>query len=121
MAKCILKTIREITQEDTGIKITDEPEVLDIRIWSIPKSAKYPLGINYSVNYRIGVTPIIRYDNDEDKGDHRHIFGKEESVEFKSYKEIIKEILRIRKEKSVEILEYYKQEVRLKYGKKEDL
>lgn len=112
MAKCILKTIRKLTQKDTEIKITDEPEVLDIRVWSVPTTKEHASGVNYSVNYRIGNTPIIRYDNDEGKGDHRHIFGKEESVEFRSYKEIIKEILKIRKEKSKEILEYYERKRR---------
>ena len=70
------------------------------------------MGINYSVNYRIGSVPIIRYDNDEGKGDHRHMFGKEERVEFRSYKEIIREILRIRRDKSKEILEYYERKRR---------
>lgn len=109
MAICLLKTIRTLTKRDTGIKITDEPEVLDIRVWSVPISREYPLGINYSVNYRIGDIPIIRYDNDEGKGDHRHILGKEEPVEFRNYKEIIKEILKIRMERSKDVLKYYEE------------
>jgi len=68
-------------------------------------------GLNYSVNYRIGAVPIIRYDNDEGKGDHRHVFGKEEPTDFRSYKEIIKEILSKRGE-TKEVLEYYERKRR---------
>lgn len=47
--------------------VLSETEVLDIQVWKVPKTRKYPEGIRYSYNYRLfngkQWLDIIRWDN----------------------------------------------------------
>ena len=86
MAELLIDEIRELAFD----------EKIDIIVWKVKKDKNYPHGLKYSFNYRVwnGIewTEIIRYDNAHGSGDHRHLFGKIESIKFKSIGKINDEI-----------------------------
>lgn len=99
MAELLVKETRELSKD----------EVVDINLWSIPRSKEYPRGLKYSFNYRVWdgkkwVT-IARYDNSHGIGDHRHVFDKVEKIQFKKPSEIYRDLLRLRKELEARINE----------------
>lgn len=59
-------------------------EIVEIKIWQVPKSKDNPHGVKYSVVYIKGDERILGYDNAEGKGDHRHYRDKEEPYKFSS-------------------------------------
>jgi len=66
------------TKEVTG------DEIVEIKIWQVPKSADKPYGVKYSIAYIKGGERLLGYDNAEGKGDHRHYGNKEEPYGFNS-------------------------------------
>lgn len=59
-------------------------EIVEIKIWQVPKSKDKPHGVKYSIVYIKGGEKILGYDNAEGKGDHRHYKDKEEPYVFNS-------------------------------------
>lgn len=57
-------------------------EIVEIKIWQVPKSKDKPHGVKYSIVYVKGDKRLIGYDNAEGKGDHRHFLEKEEPYLF---------------------------------------
>jgi hypothetical protein len=62
--------------------ITDEGDIIEMRTWNIDKSKYFPHGIKYSLVYIHNGKRILGYDNERNKGDHKHYFEKEEKYEF---------------------------------------
>lgn len=62
--------------------ITDEGDIIEMRVWDIDKSKDFPHGIKYSLVYIHNGKRILGYDNERSKGDHKHYFEKEEKYEF---------------------------------------
>lgn len=64
-------------------KALREDAYTDAVVWKLPHSV---LGSEHRYKYRlalvIGDECVMRYDNERGKGDHRHIFGREEPFEF---------------------------------------
>jgi hypothetical protein len=58
-------------------------EIVEIKIWELPKSAKKPHGVKFSIVYVNHGKRLLGYDNAEGKGYHRHFSGKEETYRFK--------------------------------------
>jgi len=56
-------------------KIYEDESILEIKIWQIPKSEKFPFGYKYSFVYIQKGVRVIGYDNAEGKGDHRHFYN----------------------------------------------
>ncbi len=56
---------------------TDEVAVAEIRIWRVPRSERYPIGIKYSLFLVAGGRTIVGFDNHSPKGPHLHL-GKSE-------------------------------------------
>jgi len=71
----------------------DYGDIIQIRVWRVPKSKDFPEGLKYSMVY-IHVKGdkyerVLGYDNERGKGHHRHFFGKEEPIVFKSLDDLI--------------------------------
>ena len=70
-----------------------DTEMVEIKIWKVPRSDQYPEGISYSMVYlrKTGdkYRRILGFDNREGKGYHKHEKGKEEKLIFISVEELI--------------------------------
>lgn len=57
--------------------------IVEVKVWSIPKTADRPHGFKYSLVYIKNGERVIGYDNAEGKGDHRHYGDKEMPYKFR--------------------------------------
>jgi hypothetical protein len=73
----------------------DDGSILQFIVWELPK----PLpGSGHRYKYRFyygreGI-PIVRYDNERGKGDHRHYGGREEPYTFIDLDTLLQDFLR---------------------------
>ncbi|MEW6418922.1 MAG: DUF6516 family protein [Nitrospirota bacterium] len=65
--------------------------VVEIKIWKVPKSKDKPHGYKYSLVYIEKSQRIIGYDNAEGKGDHMHYREEERPYKFKSIRSLIED------------------------------
>ncbi|HAK89154.1 MAG TPA: hypothetical protein DHV16_02515 [Nitrospiraceae bacterium] len=70
-----------------GIKILHTKEVkgdelVEIKIWQVPKSEDKPFGVKYSIVYIKDGKRLLGYDNAEGKGNHKHYKDIEVPYEF---------------------------------------
>ncbi len=77
--------------ESLHIKEIKGDEIVEIKIWQVTKSDDKPQGVKYSIVYVKGGKRLVGYDNAEGKGDHRNYGNKEESYEFTSIWDLIKD------------------------------
>jgi len=65
--------------------VIDDSTFLEIVLWHLPQPVP---GSLHPFKYRLALVRngecVLRYDNERGKGDHRHIGGGEEPVEFTS-------------------------------------
>ena len=62
--------------------------VVEIVLWRLPmRSADRPHGIKYRLHLGRNGKNLVRYDNEADKGDHRHI-GKDEIEESYCFQQL---------------------------------
>lgn len=66
-------------------------EIVEIKIWKVPKSKDKPHGVKYSIVYVKGGRRLIGYDNSEGKGDHRHYKDKEQPYVFNSIWDLLRD------------------------------
>jgi hypothetical protein len=57
-------------------------EIVEIKIWAVPKSADKPHGIKISLVYVKSAKRVLGYDNAEGKGYHKHLGDREEPYHF---------------------------------------
>ena len=57
-------------------------EIVEIKVWQVPRSKACPQGVKYSIAYIRDGKRLLGYDNAEGKGHHRHYLGKEELRNF---------------------------------------
>jgi hypothetical protein len=57
-------------------------EIVEIKVWQIPKSKAFFHGVRYSIAYIRDGKRLVGYDNGEGKGHHRHYRDKEEPYNF---------------------------------------
>jgi hypothetical protein len=73
--------------------VNDYGDIIQIRVWRVPKSKDFPDGIKYSMVYIYvegdKYERVLGYDNERGKGHHRHFFGKEESIKFEGIDRLI--------------------------------
>lgn len=63
----------------------EDGEMIELRAWSVPRSATKPEGIKYSMVYiDVYGRRILGYDNGEGKGHHRHFGDGETHFEFEN-------------------------------------
>ena len=65
--------------------------IVEIKIWSVPKSKDRPHGYRFSLVYIKHGRRILGYDNAEGKGDHRHYGNKEMPYKLTSVKKLIED------------------------------
>jgi len=66
-------------------------DIVEMRIWKIPRSKRLPSGLKYSLVYIREGQRIIGYDNAEGKGHHRHYRHKEFAYDFRDVDNLIKD------------------------------
>jgi len=64
-------------------------DIVEMKIWQVPTSAKNPQGIKYSLVYIKDGKRFMGYDNAEGKGHHRHYRNLEKPYEFKGVNTLI--------------------------------
>lgn len=62
--------------------------IVEMKIWKIPKSERYPLGLKYSLYAVYNGDVLVGYDNHHPKGHHRHIDGQELPYHFISIEQL---------------------------------
>jgi hypothetical protein len=61
----------------------EDGEIVELRAWSVPRSAAKPEGLKYSMVYiDARGRRILGYDNAEGKGHHRHVGDDETPFRF---------------------------------------
>ena len=75
--------------------VYDDGAIREMVIWRLPKDyPERPHGLKYRLYYGLADgTPLVRYDNESGKGDHRHIGAKEESYPFKDVETLVRDFL----------------------------
>ena len=64
--------------------------IREMTIWKLPeKSDERPHGLKYSLFYGYPGNCLVRYDNEQGKGDHRHYRDKEEKYRFISVQQLV--------------------------------
>jgi len=75
-------------------RLFPEGDIMEIRIWKVPKSKDFPEGVKYSMVYikvdENGAKRILGYDNERGKGHHKHYFDKEEKIEFEGWNGLVR-------------------------------
>ena len=64
-------------------------------LWQVPKpvpGSKHRY--KYRLAYVVNVECVIRYDNEEGKGDHRHVSGRESPYRFSTPEQLIRDFQR---------------------------
>lgn len=65
--------------------ILKDGEIVAVKAWAVPRSARMPEGVKYSLVYiDRNRRRVLGYDNAEGKGHHRHEGAEETNVEFES-------------------------------------
>jgi hypothetical protein len=59
-----------------------EDEIVEIRIWQVPRTKATPDGVKISAAYIRNGKRVVGYDNAEGKGYHRHLMSQEEVYDF---------------------------------------
>jgi hypothetical protein len=69
--------------------VTNEGDIVEIKVWSVSKSEHFPDKIKYSMVFIHDQKRILGYDNERGKGHHEHKFGYEKEIEFKSLEQLL--------------------------------
>ena len=83
-------------------EVDDYGNIVELKIWRVEPTEDKPFGLKYSLAYIVQGERVVGYDNAERKGDHRHIKGKEQSYQFLSVEQLVRDFFedveKIRKE-----------------------
>lgn len=64
--------------------------IREMVIWKLPETdAERPHGLKYRLYYGSGGECLVRYDNEQGKGDHRHYGEREEPYRFDSVEQLL--------------------------------
>ncbi len=71
--------------------VLSERSFYEIVMWQLPEPVP---GSAHPYKYRLALvvegTCVLRYDNERGKGDHRHIEGREEKIEFTGLSDLLR-------------------------------
>lgn len=73
-------------------------EIVEIKIWKVPRSEEYPEGFKYSLVYVKKGKRILGYDNYQGHGHHKHIGTRMEPYRFKNVERLLEDFRRDLKE-----------------------
>lgn len=66
-------------------RVISETAFFEVVLWHLPEPVE---GSTHGFKYRLALVVngecVLRYDNERGKGDHRHVHGREEPIEFSS-------------------------------------
>ncbi len=72
----------------------DDGAVLEAVLWEVPQAVP---GSRHRFKYRLYYgfpgRPLVRYDNERGKGDHRHVGRSEEAYRFRTPEKLIEDFL----------------------------
>lgn len=68
-------------------------DIVEMKIWGVPRSRRTPEGIKYSLVYVQEGKRIIGYDNAEGKGHHKHLGNVEALYSFEDVDRLIGDFL----------------------------
>jgi hypothetical protein len=66
-----------------------EDEIVEIKVWHVPRTRNMPDGVKISVVYVRNGKRVVGYDNAEGKGYHRHLMDQEETYEFSDIRALL--------------------------------
>lgn len=75
-------------------QVLSDGSIVEMKIWELPESvlsSKHRL--KYSLFYGRPGLRLVGYDNERNKGDHRHVDGKEEPYSFSTAERLIGDFL----------------------------
>ncbi len=70
-------------------KEVKEDEMVEIKVWQVPKTKNTPDGVKISVVYVRNGKRLIGYDNAEGKGYHRHFKDREGPYSFSNVQTLL--------------------------------
>jgi len=68
-----------------------EDEIVEIKVWQVPRTTRTPDGVKISVVYVKNGKRLIGYDNAEGKGYHRHFLNQEEPYIFSDIRALLED------------------------------
>ena len=68
-------------------------EIVEMKIWQVPRSRRTPEGLKYSLAYVREGKRLVGYDNAEGKGHHRHMGNAETLYSFNGVDRLIGDFL----------------------------
>jgi len=68
-------------------------DVVEMKIWEVPRSRKTPEGLKYSLVYIRRGKRLVGYDNAEGKGHHKHMGNLEAPYSFEGVDRLIGDFL----------------------------
>jgi len=74
-------------------RIFPEGDIMEIKIWEVPKSEDFPEGVKYSLAYIKEGRRVLGYDNERGKSHHKHYFDGEEKIEFDDWENLVRKFL----------------------------
>ncbi len=74
-------------------RLEDDGSVIEMKVWEVTPSEKSPDGVKYSLYWVNGEKVFVGYDNHHPKGHHRHYGEREESYEFTTIENLIRDFL----------------------------
>ena len=63
--------------------VTNGGDLLEIKVWSVDRSASFPEGVKYSMAFIHGDERVLGFDNERGKGHHEHRLGRESIMEYR--------------------------------------
>lgn len=70
--------------------VQEDGSIVEIKIWRVPKSLKYPEGYKYSLYLVKEGMVLVGYDNHHPKGPHRHYGQRQEPYQFTGVEDLVK-------------------------------
>jgi uncharacterized protein DUF6516 len=75
-------------------QVLPDGAIVEMKIWRVPMPVPGSAhGLKYRLFYGVPGTRLIAYDNERDKGDHRHFQGKEERYIFETVEQLVADFL----------------------------
>ena len=75
-------------------QVLPDGAIVEMKIWQVPRPVPGSAHrLKYRLFYGFPGTRLVGYDNERDKGDHRHFQGKEERYTFKTVEQLVADFL----------------------------
>jgi hypothetical protein len=75
-------------------QVLPDGSIVEMKIWETPESVRGSKHrVKYSLFYGRQGLRLVGYDNERNKGDHRHVAGKEEPYSFSTPERLIEDLL----------------------------